>query len=134
MRVLLVEDYEPLRTSIAQGLREEGFAVDVAVDGEEGWWHIRSGLHDVIVLDLMLPKVDGLTLLQRMRQQGQKTHVLILTARDGLEDRVKGLNVGADDYLVKPFAFSELLARVRALIRRRYDAKDPVIRVSDLEI
>lgn len=134
MRVLLIEDYEPLRTSVAQGLREAGLAVDTAADGEEGWWYARSGEHDVVVLDLMLPKVDGWTILQRMREQGSKTHVLILTARDALEDRVKGLNLGADDFLVKPFAFDELLARVRALIRRRYDAKNPLIHVGDLEL
>jgi DNA-binding response OmpR family regulator len=134
MRILVIEDYEPLRTSVTQGLREEGFAVDAAADGEEGWWHAREGEYDVIVLDLMLPRIDGLTLLKRLRQAGGKTHVLILTARDALEDRVAGLNMGADDYLVKPFAFDELLARVRALIRRRYDAKNPILRVGDLEI
>ncbi len=134
MRVLLIEDYEPLRASVAQGLREAGFAVDTAVDGEEGWWQARTGEYDVIVLDLMLPGLDGLTILRRLREQGRQTHVLVLTARDALEDRVKGLNLGADDYLVKPFAFDELLARIRALIRRRYDVKSPVIHVGDLEI
>jgi DNA-binding response OmpR family regulator len=134
MRILLVEDYEPLRLSVAQGLREAGFAVDTAADGEEGWWFAGSGEYDVVVLDLMLPKLDGLTILERMRQQRRDAHVLILTARDTLNDRIRGLDGGADDYLVKPFAFDELLARIRALIRRRYDARSPLIRVGDLEI
>jgi DNA-binding response OmpR family regulator len=134
MRVLIVEDYEPLRTSIGQGLREAGFAVDASADGEEGAWYARSNDYDVIVLDIMLPAIDGLTILSRLRQAGDKTPILLLTARDTVEDRVAGLNQGADDYLVKPFAFAELLARVRALVRRRYDAKDPVLHVHDLAI
>ncbi len=134
MRVLIVEDYQPLRKAVTQGLREAGYAVDVAAEGEEGLWYARSGEYDVIVLDLMLPGIDGLTILRRLRAVGRRTHVLILTAKDALEDRVRGLNLGADDYLVKPFAFEELLARVGALIRRRYDAKNPTIRVADLEI
>lgn len=134
MRVLIVEDYEPLREALAQGLREAQFAVDVAADGDSGLWYANSNDYDVIVLDLMIPGIDGLTLLKRLRAGGGKTHVLILTAKDTTEDRVKGLNLGADDYLVKPFAFAELLARVRALVRRRYKAKTPVITVEDLEI
>ncbi len=134
MRVLVVEDYAPLRKSLSRGLRNAGFAVDATGDGEEGLWHAESGEYDVIVLDLMLPGMDGLTVLRRLREAGRKTHVLILTAKSEVADRVEGLNVGADDYLVKPFAFEELLARVRALVRRNYEAKDPVIRVADLEI
>lgn len=134
MRILLVEDYAPLRRSTAQGLEEAGFAVDAAADGEEGLWYAQSNDYDVIILDLMLPGIDGLTILKRLREAGSTVHVLILTARDTLEDRVKGLNVGADDYLVKPFAFAELLARVRALVRRRYETKNPAIRIGDLEI
>lgn len=134
MRLLVVEDYAPLRKALTKGLREAGFAVDVASDGEEGLWHARSSEHDLVILDLMLPKVDGLTVLKRLRQAGSQTHILILTAKDAVEDRVNGLNLGADDYVVKPFAFEELLARVQALIRRRYDAKSPLIRVEDLEI
>ncbi len=134
MRVLLVEDYAPVRNSVTQGLREAGFAVDAASEGEEGLWYATSNEYDVIVLDLMLPKIDGLTILSRLRQAGNAAAVLILTARDALDDRVKGLNLGADDYLVKPFAFEELLARVRAMVRRKYEAKDPVIRIEDLEI
>ena len=134
MRVLVVEDYAPLRKALAKGLREAGFAVDVARDGEEGLWHARSGEFDLVILDLMLPKVDGLAILRRLREEASQIHCLILTAKDAVEDRVTGLNLGADDYLVKPFAFEELLARVQALIRRRYDAKSPIIRVEDLEI
>jgi DNA-binding response OmpR family regulator len=134
MRVLIVEDYSPVRAAVSRGLREAGMAVDTAKDGEEAIWYARSNEYDVIVLDLMLPKTDGLTVLKRIRQAGDSTHVLILTAKDAVDDRVQGLNAGADDYLVKPFAFEELLARIRALIRRRYDAKDPVLRVGDLEI
>jgi DNA-binding response OmpR family regulator len=134
MRVLVVEDYAPLRKAVVQGLKEAGFAVDAAGDGEEGLWYARSNQYDVIVLDLMLPKKDGLSILSSLRQAGDPVHILILTARDTLDDRVRGLNGGADDYLVKPFAFEELLARVRALVRRRYESKSPMIRVADLEI
>lgn len=134
MKVLLIEDYEPLRRSIRRGLSEAGFAVDATGDGEEGLWYACSGEYDVIVLDLMLPKVDGLTILRRLRKEGGTAAVLILTARDTVADRVRGLDLGADDYLVKPFAFEELLARIRALVRRRYEAASPTIRVADLEI
>lgn len=134
MRVLVVEDYEPVRKSVSQGLRNAGFAVDASGDGEEGLWYARTNDYDAIVLDLMLPGMSGLAVLQELRKAGRKTHVLILTARDGVEDRVAGLNLGADDYLVKPFAFAELLARVRALVRRSYAAKNPVICVADLEV
>jgi DNA-binding response OmpR family regulator len=134
MRLLVVEDYEPVREALTQGLREAGFAVDVAADGDAGLWYATSNDYDVIVLDLMLPGVDGLTLLKRLRKAGGKSHVLILTAKDTTQDRVTGLDLGADDYLVKPFAFKELLARVRALVRRRYTTKDPLVIVGDLEI
>jgi DNA-binding response OmpR family regulator len=134
MRVLLVEDYEPLRRSVSQGLREAGYAVDTTGDGEEGLWFARSNDYDAIILDIMLPGIDGLAILRKLRQAGRSTPVLLLTARDTVEDRVTGLDLGADDYLVKPFAFAELLARVRALLRRRYDAASPVLTVQDLEI
>jgi DNA-binding response OmpR family regulator len=134
MRILLIEDYEPLRKSVARGLREAGYAVDATGDGEEGAWYSRSGDYDVIVLDLMLPNLDGLTILQQLRKQGNPAHVLILTAKDTLQDRVLGLNLGADDYLVKPFAFEELLARIGALVRRKYESKSPLIQVGDLII
>ncbi|MGQ9576748.1 MAG: response regulator transcription factor [Thermoguttaceae bacterium] len=128
------QDYEPLRKSVTRGLREAGFAVDAAADGEEGAWYARSGDYDVIILDLMLPKADGLAILQELRTQRSAAYVLILTAKDTVEDRVRGLNLGADDYLVKPFAFEKLLARAQALIRRKYEAKCPILRVADLEI
>jgi len=134
MRLLIVEDYAPLRQSTAKGLREAGFSVDEAGDGEEGLWYARSNPYDVIVLDLMLPKVDGLEILRRIRDAGNVSHVLLLTARDGVGDRVGGLNAGADDYLVKPFAFDELLARVKALTRRAYQRKSPIVAIGDLEI
>ena len=134
MKVLLVEDYVPLRKSVARGLQEAGFAVDATGDGEEGLWYARSGDYDVIVLDLMLPKVDGLTILRRLREREDPVPVLILTARDTVPDRVRGLDLGADDYLVKPFAFDEFLARVRALVRRKYETRSPSVQVGDLEV
>ncbi|MBN2376287.1 MAG: response regulator transcription factor [Sedimentisphaerales bacterium] len=134
MRVLLIEDYRPLQKSLAQGLGEADFAVDVTGDGEEGLWYASSNEYDVVILDLMLPGMGGLEILKKLRTQGQQCHVLILTAKDTVEDRVKGLNLGADDYLVKPFAFEELLARVRALVRRSYQKKNPRIDIEDLRI
>ena len=134
MRVLLIEDYKPLVRALRQGLEEEGFAVDTAFDGEEGDFKVRSAEYDAVILDLMLPKVDGLTLLQRWRRDGLTMHVLVLTARDGIDDKVRGLNLGADDYLTKPFELEELFARLRALIRRGHQVKDPVLRIHDLEI
>lgn len=134
MRVLLVEDYAPLRNAVSKGLQEAGFAVDASADGEEGLWYARSAQYDVIVLDLMLPRMDGLTIIRRLRREGRETHILVLTARDAVDDRVTGLNTGADDYLVKPFSFQELLARIQVLVRRKYNRKDPVIRIADLQI
>ena len=134
MRVLLVEDSDRLRRSVGTGLRRAGYAVDVSADGEEGLWYALGHEYDVIILDLMLPRLDGLSLLRRLRDHGKDTHVLILTARDTVEDRVLGLRTGSDDYLVKPFDFDELLARVEALTRRAHGIKQPVIRVADLAI
>jgi DNA-binding response OmpR family regulator len=134
MRALVVEDYAPVRAAVVEGLAENGFAVDSASDGEEGLWLADQNPYDVVVLDLMLPKLDGLSLLKKLRANGSTTPVLLLTAKDGVDDRVRGLDTGADDYLVKPFALAELLARVRALVRRRYDIRDPIIRIDDLEI
>ena len=134
MRILLVEDYEPLRESITQGLSENGFAVDSAADGHEGLWYAGSTDYDAVVLDIALPGIDGLTILQRLRRAGKRTPVLLLTARDTVADRVAGLDSGADDYLIKPFAFEELLARIRALLRRKYDSVNPLLRIRDLEI
>ncbi len=134
MRVLIVEDYEPLLNSLGQGLREAGLAVDTSCDGREGLWYATSNDYDVIVLDVMLPGLDGLSLLKRLRANGSHTPVLLLTARDTVADRVSGLDLGADDYLTKPFAFEELLARVKALARRHYDKPNPLVQVDDLEI
>jgi DNA-binding response OmpR family regulator len=134
VRVLFIEDHKPLVRALKQGLEEEGFAVDTAADGEEGNYKAQTAEYDVIILDLMLPKEDGLSLLQRWRRAGMNTHVLVLTARGGIEDKVKGLDLGADDYLTKPFQLEELLARLRALIRRGHQVKDPVLRIHDLEI
>lgn len=134
MRLLLVEDYKPLQKSLSQGLEEAGFAVDVTGDGREGLWYATSNDYDVIILDIMLPGMDGLSVLQKLRKDGKQTHILLLTAKDGIPDRVKGLNLGADDYLVKPFAFEELLARIHALVRRKYHDKNPVITIGSLRI
>jgi DNA-binding response OmpR family regulator len=134
MRVLIVEDHKPLVRSLRQGLEEEGFAVDVALDGEEADVKARSTEYDVIILDVMLPKIDGLTLLKEWRKSGLKTYILMLTARTTTDDKVLGLDSGADDYMTKPYNLSELLARLRALIRREHQIKDPVIRTFDLEI
>ncbi len=134
MRVLVVEDYPPIRKAVAKGLREAGFAVDDTGDGEEGLWYATGNAYDVVVLDLLLPGVDGLTILSRLRAAGGDAHVLILTAKDAVGDRVKGLDLGADDYLVKPFAMEELLARVRALARRAYCVKNPSLEIDHLRI
>jgi two-component system copper resistance phosphate regulon response regulator CusR len=118
IRVLLVEDEEAIGDFVARGLREEGFTVEWAADGDDGWHRLRTQEWDVVLLDWWLPAQDGLSLLKKFRQAGRDTPVLMLTARDAIPDRVRGLDAGADDYLCKPFAFEELLARVRALARR----------------
>ena len=132
MHLLVVEDSERLRRSLVAGLRHAGYAVDLAADGNEGLWKAQEGVYDAIILDLMLPGMDGLEVLRRLRAGGSKTHLLILTARDAVDDRVRGLKAGADDYLAKPFAFDELLARVEALCRRAYGRKDDRLTVGDL--
>jgi DNA-binding response OmpR family regulator len=134
VRVLLVEDHAPLLRALRQGLEEEGFAVDTATDGDEADVKCRSTQYDCVVLDIMLPKKDGLTLLKEWRAAGVKTHVLMLTARGTVPDKVAGLDTGADDYLTKPVDLDELFARIRALIRRGHGQKDPVLRAYDLEI
>jgi DNA-binding response OmpR family regulator len=134
MKLLLVDDYLPLRKSVSKGLREAGYAVDVADDGENALWYATSGEYDVIVLDLVLPVLDGLSVLRELRLKKITTHVLIISAKDAVGDRIRGLDAGADDYLVKPFAFEELLARIRALIRRKYGQKGRAIPIEDLEI
>ena len=134
MRVLVVEDSVRLQRNLVAALRNSGYAVDAAADGEEGLWLAQSNDYDAIVLDLMLPKRDGLDVLRTLREAGRPVHILLLTARDTVADRVNGLQAGADDYLVKPFALEELLARVQALCRRAYGTKQPTLVVGDLEI
>ena len=134
MRILIVEDESKLAGALKRGLENESYAVDLAADGEEGLGLAEVESYDLLLLDLMLPKLDGVDLCRRLRAQGRQMPILMLTARDAIEHRVAGLDSGADDYLVKPFAFPELLARVRALVRRTGPSKDPVLRVADLEI
>ncbi len=132
MRLLVVEDEHKVANFIKQGLTEEGYAVDIAEEGETGLAMALDRVHDLIILDIALPKRDGVSVLQAMRHDGVHTPVLLLTVRANIEDKVLGLDAGADDYLTKPFAFQELVARVRALLRRRADAELPVLRVADL--
>jgi DNA-binding response OmpR family regulator len=134
MKLLLIEDSRRLRTSLTTGLRRLGFAVDEAADGEEGLMLARSGNYDVVILDLMLPKLDGISVLRRLREAGSTVNVLILTAKDAVPDRVAGLRAGADDYLPKPFAFDELVARIQALTRRKHGTRNPRIEVADLVV
>ena len=134
MRILIVEDEAGVADFVEQGLTEAGYAVDVARDGLDGLEYARAFEYDAMVLDIMLPKMNGLDVLREMRDQRIKTPVLLLTARDRVDDRVRGLDVGADDYLVKPFAFPELLARIRALLRRPPLQAGNLICVGDLEM
>lgn len=134
MRLLVVEDEQKVARFIRRGLEEEGYAVDVASDGETGLAMGLDHVHDLIVLDIQLPKLDGLRVLRELRQAGVSTPVLLLTVRANVEDKVLGLDAGADDYLTKPFAFQELVARVRALLRRRAETAPPVLEVADLRL
>ena len=134
MKLLLVEDSERLQRSLAAGLQKRGFTIDQAFDGEEALAYIAVNQYEAIILDLMLPKVDGLTVLAKLRGNGNNCHVLILSANDQTEDRIRGLDLGADDYLVKPFAFEELVSRLRALSRRRSGDKNPVIEIDGVKI
>jgi len=134
VKILIVEDEKKVATFIQKGLENEGFVVTAEFDGEQGLEKAVSESYDIIILDLMLPKLDGFTLLEKIRKQGINTKVLILTAKANVQDRIKGLNLGADDYLVKPFAFGELLARLRALLRRSYPDKNPVLQFDDLSV
>jgi DNA-binding response OmpR family regulator len=134
VRVLVVEDQLPILRAVQQALEEEEFTVDTATDGEQANLKVQAATYDVIVLDIMLPKIDGLSLLKQWRQAGNQSHILMLTARSMSADKVTGLDQGADDYLAKPFDISELLARVRALVRRGQSKKDPLLRVRDLII
>ncbi len=134
MRVLLIEDSAPLRKPVVKALKASGFAVDTTGDGAEGWHLAQDHDYDVIILDIMLPGMDGREILRRIRAAGNETPVLFLTAKDAIEDRVAGLRLGADDYLTKSFAIEELLARVEALGRRKYARRSPLLVVGDLEL
>ena len=134
MKILVVEDEERIAHFIEKGLQEEGHAVDLSYDGEDGSFLAEVNDYDLIILDLMLPKKNGIVVCREIRGRGVATPVLMLTARDTVEDKVRGLDAGADDYLAKPFAFEELLARVRALLRRRSESKSPVLKMADLEL
>ena len=134
MRVLIVEDDSAIRGALMQALQEDGYAVDSSGDGEEGLWFAESNDYDLIVLDLMLPGIDGMELLRRVRAGERHPAVLIISARDTVNDRVAGLDVGADDYLVKPFALPELLARARSLVRRRHHQSTPMLSLGALVV
>ncbi len=134
MKLLVIDDSERLLRSLGRGLRKMGYSVDLVADGKDGLDYARLNDYDVIVLDLMLPGMDGLTILRRLRGMGKQTHILILSAKDQVEDRIKGLQLGADDYMVKPFSFDELCARIDALIRRRYEAKNPAITIGSVSL
>ncbi len=134
MKILVVEDSKKLQKSLRAGLRRLGYAVDIAGDGEEGIAFATTGNYDVIVLDLMLPKKSGLEVLQEVRRSNHSPEILILSSRDQTHDRIAGLQQGADDYLVKPFAFDELHARIQALVRRRFNQKSPVISIGKVKI
>ncbi len=134
MRVLLVEDDDRVASFVRRGLVEEGFSVDLSRDGPDAFHQVLHESYDVMVLDILIPLMDGFEVLEEIRRQGCRVPVLILSAKDGVEDRIRGLNEGADDYLVKPFNFAELTARIRALLRRRSDIEQSCVRVGDLEV
>ena len=134
MRLLVVEDEENLRTVIRKRLMKEGYSVDACGDGQEALDYMAVSPYDTVILDIMMPKMSGMEVLKKMRAGGDQTPVLFLTAKDGIEDRVKGLDGGADDYLVKPFAFEELLARIRVMIRRQSDSASDEMTLADLTV
>lgn len=134
MRILIVEDEKALANNLRRGLSEEGYSADVAYDGEEGGFMAETEPYDLIILDIMLPKKDGIAVLKNLRKEGIKTPVLMLTAKDAVSDKIRGLDSGADDYITKPFDFDELLARVRSLLRRKGEVKSAVITIANLEI
>jgi len=134
MRILVIEDDRRIANLLKKGLVEEGYAVDLAYDGLEGQYLGESEDYDLVILDLLLPKVDGLTVCRKLREKQIKIPILILTAKITIDDRVEGLNAGADDYLVKPFSFRELTARINALLRRSKETLPPILKVADLEL
>ena len=134
MKLLLVEDSERLQRSLSTGLKKHGFTLDQAFDGEQALAYTAVNQYDAIILDLMLPKIDGLTVLSTLRSEGKDCHVLILSANDQTEDRVRGLDLGADEYRVKPFAFDELISRLQALNRRRSGVKNPVVEIDGVKV
>jgi DNA-binding response OmpR family regulator len=134
MQILLIEDDRRIADFVARGLRESGYAVAVAHDGEDGYLDALLNDYDLLVLDLLLPRMDGLTVARKLRAAGKTTPILMLTARDGEQDKIRGLDTGADDYLTKPFSFGEFLARVRALLRRETMSRAGLMTVGDLEL
>jgi len=134
VRLLLIEDNDRLRETLSTGLRAQGYNVDTAADGLEGWRLASEAEHDLIILDRMMPGMDGIEILRRLRTSGSSVPVLMLTARDAVPDRVEGIDAGADDYLTKPFSVAELLARLRMLLRRGHHRADPIVKIGDLEI
>ena len=134
MRILIVEDEKKIADFIKRGLKEEGYAVDVAYDGEEGQFLAKTNEYDLVLLDLMLPKLDGLTLCRALRKSGILVPIIMVTAKDTIEDKVIGLDSGADDYITKPFAFEELLARIRAVFRKKSAAKSSTLQIADLSL
>ena len=134
MRILVIEDEERLSNIIKKGLTEDGFAVDQTFDGEDGQYLAESEEYDLIILDLMLPKVDGITICRQLRKKNIKTPVIMLTAKSTTEDKVAGLDSGADDYITKPFSFIELRSRIHALIRRNHQETSPILKKEDLEV
>jgi heavy metal response regulator len=134
MRILVIEDEKKISDFIKRGLKEEGYAADSAYDGEEGYFLAKTNEYDLIVLDIMLPKVDGISLCRKLREENINTPVLMLTARGSVKDKVSGLDAGADDYLTKPFAFEEFLARIRALLRKKDLPETTKLTIEDLEL
>ncbi|MRR35413.1 response regulator transcription factor [bacterium] len=132
MRILVIEDEKKVAEFIRNGLEEEGYAVDTASDGEQGYFLASTNEYDTILLDILLPKTDGITLCTMLRREECRTPILMLTAKDAVKDKVRGLDAGADDYLTKPFAFEELLARIRALLRKKYVHQNTMLQVGDL--
>lgn len=134
MRILIVEDDHKIANALKKGFEQDSFAVDVSFDGEDGYGQASTIDYDLIILDRMLPKLDGMEICRRLRDDQKKVPILMLTAKDKVSDRVDGLNCGADDYLIKPFAFEELIARVRALLRRPSNLENEILKIADLEL